>query len=187
MGQDRWGSGDSVNQYVTFTPYLPTNNCATLPTPTQVPDIIVTATEITQGIQDLNNDMPLVDGRLTLARAYVRSDLPTVAGVHARLRAFRGGTELSGSPSYANNIITVRNDGGDRLNLDDSFWFYVPPEWRSGTVTFRVEVNYDRAVPEGDFTNNSLETTVTFQPGQELNLVMVPLQLHDHGTPSLRL
>ncbi|HBY98668.1 MAG TPA: hypothetical protein DEP84_32765, partial [Chloroflexi bacterium] len=119
--------------------------------------------------------------RYTRARAYVSSTPYNVSSVRARLRAYRGGVELAGSPRGANNIITVRTDGGNRVNLNDSFWFYVPPDWRSGTVTFRVEVNYDNAVPESNIGNNSLSRTVTFRESQELNLVMVPLHLHNHG------
>lgn len=153
----------------TFTPYV------------LLPDITVTGLEITQGIQDLDNHMPLVQDRETIARAYVHASLFNCDGVRARLHARRGGVELAGSPRPAENVITVRKNGGDRLKLDESFWFIVPPEWWSGTVEFTVDVNYDRAVPERHYDNNSLARTVTFLHGNDLNVVAVPFHLHDHG------
>jgi hypothetical protein len=152
------------------------------PTSTLWPDITVDGLEVTQGIQDLANDMPLVEERATAVRAYVRSDKQNVTGVHARLRAYRNGTELARSPINAQNTITVRTDGGTRTRLNDSFWFYLPPEWRSGDVTLKVEVNYDGAAPERDRTNNSLDVPVSFHPGQDINLVTMPLALHDYGS-----
>ncbi len=155
------------------------------PAPPLVVDIAVTGLEITQGIQNLANDMPLVEGRRTYVRAYVQSDVRNVDGVRARLRAFRDGVELDNSPREAYKAITVRTDGGNRLNLDDSFWFsYLPQGWCSGTVTFRVEVNYDNAIRESETGNNVLEQTVTFHEGEDLNVVMIPLHLHERGRSS---
>jgi hypothetical protein len=151
------------------------------PTPTPRPDLSITGLEITQGIQNINNNMPLVTDRRTRARAYVKSTLYNVNNVRARLRAFRSGVELAGSPRNANNILTVRTTGGTRTNLNDSFWFYVPDEWRSGTVLFRVELDYNNAVNESNEGNNTLDRTVAFRRSNELNLVMVPLHIHPKG------
>ena len=55
------------------------------PTPTppvlsggETPDIVATAMEVTQGIQNLANQMPLVSERLTAVRVYVRTQDPAV-------------------------------------------------------------------------------------------------------------
>jgi len=147
-------------------------------------DFRITGLEVTQGIQNLANTMPLVADRATLVRAYVRAENGMLEGVNARLRAFREGVELAGSPIAANNNpITIRPDGGDRADINDSFWFYVRPAWRSGSVTFVAEVDYDDTQP-GSVADNSFNTTVTFYPGQPLRIRTVPVQLSNAGDAS---
>ena len=150
-------------------------------------DLRPTAMEVSQGIQNLANDMPLVEDRRTIVRVYVDNaaliafDLD-VSSVRARLYASRGGSNLSGSPINAmNNPITVKADGGDRRELDDSFWFYIPSGWRSGTVEFRAEIDYLETVGESNETNNETSTTVTFHDAQTFNMVLVPIHLHLNG------
>ncbi len=173
----------------TDTP-TPTNTSTNTPTatPTNTPiseDIAVNALEITQGIQNWNNDMYLVANRVTWARAYVQSTLNDLSGVSARLRAFNGTVELSGSPvSAENNPLTVHTNGGDRLDLNDSFLFYVPAAWRTGNVTFQVEVNYDGTIAENNTSNNDHSETVEFQVSNEMNMMVVPAQLYDKGDTS---
>ncbi|RME42185.1 MAG: hypothetical protein D6791_18330 [Chloroflexi bacterium] len=144
-------------------------------------DIEVTAVEVSQGIQNLDNDMPLVADRNTIVRVYVQETTGRdIGGVSARLYGERGGSSLSDSPIEAeNNPITVRADGGDRLNLDDSFWFVLPDSWLSGDVTLRAEVNYDDAVKEADKSDNEMEVDVTFHDADPLNIVFSPLHLHE--------
>ncbi|MFN8493919.1 MAG: Ig-like domain-containing protein [Caldilineaceae bacterium] len=148
-------------------------------------DIIIKALEVTQGIQNLANTMPLVQDRVTWVRAYVQSIGENVTGVQARLRGFRDNTELPDSPLLAeNNPIIVRTDGGQRTNLNDSFQFFIPKTWRSGTIRFQLEVNFDGAADESSLVNDTFSTTVTFYPSNELSLVMLPLQLYDQGDQS---
>lgn len=153
-------------------------------------DIRVTDIEVSQGIQNLANEMPLVEDRRTIVRVYVDNASFSLAmdtdisGVRARLHASSGGSTLSSSPLYAmNNPITVKADGGDRRNLDDSFWFYLPSHWRTGTVTFRAEVNYDDSLDEFDKSDNEQSVTVTFREAEPMNVVLVPLHLHINGDP----
>lgn len=144
-------------------------------------DFEVTGLEVSQGIQNLNNDMPLIEDRRTIVRAYIQETTGRdVSGVNARLYGERGGSSLSGSPLDAENQpITVWADGGDRLNIDDSFWFYLPTDWRSGDVTLRVEVNYDDAVKEQDKSDNEMEVSVSFEAADPLNMMFSPLHLHE--------
>ena len=149
------------------------------------PDLVITAVEITQGLQNLANDMPLIADRKTWVRVYAISNLYNVDGVSAQLRAFQDGSELVGSPlamKYA--PITVRADGGSRLNMDDSFHFELPPSWLTGSVTFLAELNPESSVPESAQTNNSWEESVTFHASDPLSLVMVPIKLYKDGDSS---
>ena len=146
-------------------------------------DLVATDIEVSQGIQNLDNDMPLVEDRRTIVRVYVRNDAGrAVNGVRARLHGTRGGLPISGSPQEANNNpIRVEADGGDRRNLDDSFWFYLDSDWRQGTVTFRAEVNYDDGVLELDKSDNEIIVTRSFHEAETFNVVLVPLHLHRYG------
>ncbi len=142
------------------------------------PDITIYGLEITQGIQNLNSDMPLVANRVTRARGYARTTLYDLPNVHARLYASRNGVNLPHSPVEAMwPPIPVHVAGANRLNVRDAFFFYIWPEWQSGTVTFRLEVNYDHAVVESNYANNTWEKTVTFYPANTLNVVVRPLRL----------
>jgi len=140
---------------------------------------MVTAIEVTQGVQNLNNDVPLLAEKLTWVRVYVRSTMRDVSGVTARLDGTRDGALLPASPLMSmNTSITVRTEGGDRANLNDSFYFYVPSNWRSGTVTFRAEVNPagPSQIPEANLDNNSLSVTLTFTQRRALCLAMVRIR-----------
>ncbi|MCL4835705.1 MAG: hypothetical protein KJZ86_24925 [Caldilineaceae bacterium] len=136
----------------TATPTVPTAT-PTVPTATATPTSVVTpntlnytayAIEITQGIQDLNNTVPLIRGKTAWVRAYVRrasgeSSLP----VSARMRRVVNG---AGSGSY----VYPANPGGklapptspNRGQLNDAFYFPVPVDWVNGaTLQVEVEVN----------------------------------------------
>jgi len=147
----------------------------------------LTALEVTQGIQNLDNTMPLVADRVTFARAYIQSDNDPIEKVSASLRAYRNGEELAGSPIAANTSITVKPGGGDRINLADSFWFYLPPAWRTGSVTLVVEIDDQMAGCTLQRGGCRFNTTVTFHQGQPLRLRTVPIELYNAGNASTRL
>jgi len=148
-----------------------------------LPNIQVVALEITQGMQNLQNDMPLVEGRRTYLRAYVWSNL-NIGGVSAKLFAERNGSSLGfilAEPINSQKKING-NFGGDRTKLEDSFLFKIPKEWRSGTVKFKVVVDSENIIAEEeDISDNFIEKTVTFQSPATVNITTVPFHLHDKG------
>lgn len=154
----------------------------------EVPDLVATGIEVTQGMQNLANDMPLVEQRVTVARVYVRTQDPEVAqfNVKAALAGVRDG-QIIGVEYPENGPITARPDGGDRVNVDDSLYFYLPSAWRTGEITLRAFVYAGNpSAPfqnEPDGMNNTVEVDVTFQPVDPLYVRMVPLHLHDPYTP----
>jgi len=152
---------------------------------TMLPDIQVSPLlEVTQGMQNLKSDMPLVEGRRTYVRAYIWSTL-NIAGVSAKLFAERNGSSLGSilaEPINSQKKVGNEVFGGDRTKLDDSFLFKIPKEWRFGTVTFKVDVDIPSAIPEkDDLGNNSAQRTVTFQSPTMVNITTVPFHLHDNG------
>ena len=72
------------------------------------PDFTVTGIEVTQGIQNLANEMPLVAGRATVVRVYV-ADLSGAGGqnVTARLTAKRTATLSGAGPTLLNPAIDL--------------------------------------------------------------------------------
>lgn len=138
----------------TPTPTVPTvTPTPTVPTATSTPTSVVTpntlnytayAIEITQGIQDLNNTVPLIRGKTAWVRAYVRrSGGESSPPVSARMRRIVNGV---GTGSY----VYPANPGGklappsspNRGQLNDGFYFPVPVDWVNGaTLQVEVEVN----------------------------------------------
>lgn len=142
--------------------------------------------EITQGTQNLANDMPLVTGRTTMVRAYVRSAKKTVTGVRGILGAWRGATYL-GSVVASNQPIQALTSGGLRVKTDDSLYFHVPDAWTAkGVVRFTAFV-YQASVDftfanESDTDDNFRTDYVEFHPMKPLKIYMPPLHLHIDGT-----
>jgi hypothetical protein len=144
------------------------------------PDITPSALEVTQGIQNLANEIPLIAGKITFARFYVRHDLTgsQIMDVTARLRLTRNTDSLDLSPVNPGGVITVSSTGGNRANRDDSFLFFIPPRWRSGEVTFEAQVlpppGVDR-IPD----NNAFPLQIfMFDEGPGLCVDFVRLHLH---------
>ena len=65
-------------------------------------DLTIGALEITQGIQNLANDVPLVEDKSTFVRAYPEVDIADTPNVGAVLHGLRGGVTLPGSPAASN-------------------------------------------------------------------------------------
>ena len=124
--------------------------------PAQPVDLTISNMEITQAIQDFGNVVPLVQDKTTYVRVYPKVDIAD-RRVGARLRGFRDGAELPGSPLRPlYPLANVHTGGAARDKSSDSFNFWVPPAWHSGTVTFQAEINFGSAVPETDPNNNIL-------------------------------
>ena len=148
-------------------------------------DLSIRAVEVTQGIQNENNQMPLVAERRTLARAYLSSVL-NVGGAQGTLHGYRNGIELPGSPLAAATDIQGQTNGGDRVNLNDSFLFDLPPAWTlEGGLTLDAEVDPNHLIHETNENNNSFQTLVVFNPRKAIKVTSVPLHLHPDGNSNL--
>lgn len=100
--------------------------------------------EVTQTVQSLNNTMDLVAGKPTFVRAHVKATSP--ASENVRLQS----AYITAKDTATNSILgTITNSNkGTSLNLlqepkrselDDSFYFQLPPEW---TAARRVEFKF---------------------------------------------
>ncbi|MFQ5459155.1 MAG: hypothetical protein ACE5EL_00010 [Anaerolineae bacterium] len=171
-------------------------------------DLQITGFEVTQAVQNMDNDIPLIRGKATLVRLYPVTNGPYIHDVPAQLRGFRGGSELPGSPlAPIEPTLSVRNSGAYRERLDQTFNFLLPESWTEGTVELRGEINPGAAVPEANVGNNALTETVTFTRRDAMCVKMLPVRTspvtaatHDpgfsdiadwargaHGVPGLRI
>lgn len=137
----------------------------------------VTAIEVTQGIQDLQNRMPLVEGRATWVRVYVRSSTEQWNPVTGVLEVTLDNEKTILEP--ANYAITARQDGGERTKLMDSLLFQLDPAWATGALTIRTFVwSTDPVTPfthESTAQDNFRSVDVEFHPAEGLDLILVPL------------
>lgn len=163
-------------------------------------NIEVTGVEISQGIQNLGNEMPLVAGRSTIVRVYARSTSgQSVPNVRARLFVSGswdypteplpdGGAQGAGGGFgliLESEPITVLPDGGSRLELGDSFLFEVPLGVPNGILspaklTIQAEVNWaflGGELNSGD--NLSPEIVRPLHVADSLKFHFVPVHLHE--------
>lgn len=154
-------------------------------------NIEVTGIEINQGIQNLANAIPVIANRQTIVRVYARETTGRdVSGVRARLMVSGsfGLPDLPGGGGFGFLIesepITVRADGGSRLDLGDSFNFEVtlnlPQEAQTpGMVSVQAEVNWDHKSEETNEEDNlSAEITRPLHRAAPLKIHFVPVHLH---------
>ncbi len=123
-------------------------------------DFIAIGLEVTQAVQDLNNSVPLVEGKRTFARFHVKSASGDHGPVKAQLNLYRNGQFVQAIlASNPNGGITVRQNP-DRGQLQDSFYFDLPTSWLNGTITLegRISSGWAQTNPNNDTT----AATVTF-------------------------
>ncbi|MBN1875463.1 MAG: PKD domain-containing protein [Anaerolineae bacterium] len=141
-----------------------------------ITDLSITHIEITQGLQDWEQNVPLVEGKLTFARVYVTATVDTPA-VKAVLAGTLNGQPLPGSPLEPQNQgqqITVRSNGGDRGITGDSFYFELPDTWLNQGTELTAYLDPDGMVPEIDENNNITSTTLgQFVATEPIKMVFV--------------
>jgi hypothetical protein len=124
-----------------------TPTATTAPTPNTL-NYTAYAIEVTQGIQDLSNTVPLVRGKTAWVRAYVRR--ASGAGsppVSAEMRRVVNG-QATGSYIYPSNPGGKIAPPGspNRGQLNDAFYFLVPSDWlNASTLQVEVTVNPSKA------------------------------------------
>ena len=148
--------------------------------------------EVTQAVQDLGNNVPLVAGKRTFIRAYIK---PTAAASGATMSAFLTGTNSGGvtngrlSPSNPGGTVRVL-DNLQRSVLLDSFYFELPPDWiKAGTLQFRIESPDASIICHEPDSVPDCSTTVTFRRMQKLSINLIGVTWTDASgvvhTPTL--
>ncbi|MCW5842218.1 MAG: PD40 domain-containing protein [Caldilinea sp.] len=103
------------------------------------PTIQLFGLEVTQGIQNLLNEIPFVAERPVFVRGHVRSLTGApIDKVTAQLVGTRDGAPLGTlNPINPGGSIDIVADP-DRAQLNESFLFELPASWRTGTVTLHM-------------------------------------------------
>ncbi|MBM3190325.1 MAG: hypothetical protein FJZ90_16600, partial [Chloroflexi bacterium] len=158
----------------THTPYkLPTNTHTPTPSPTATPrtDLSIIGLEVTQGIQDMGNSVPLLRGKRTYLRAHVKTNDLAHSGVLGEFAFYSGGSWSALTPAdNPGGRITVRRIP-DRANREHSFYIEVPyPVTLSSSLHVAFYLNRDRAVPEQDYGNNAVSVLLSTQPGPTMDV-----------------
>ena len=99
------------------------------------PVIEVTGVEVTQGIQNLQNDVDLVEGRKTFVRVHLRSSFGDIADkdVSAARLVGRRDAAVLGELSPTTSAVDVVRRSVKKRNASD-VRFELPPEWSSGSL-----------------------------------------------------
>jgi hypothetical protein len=150
------------------------------------PDMQITAIEVTQAIQDLNNSVDLIAGKRTYVRVHASSPI-AAPDVFATLRGRRGFVSLTPvlNPGNPGSDITVRTTP-DRAQINDSFWFELPSSWTAaGSLTLTARLDPNNAKNDLNQVNNIKAVTVNFLSTPPLRLRIVNVQYTASGTTYL--
>jgi hypothetical protein len=140
---------------------------------------------MTQGIQNWKNSVPLIEGRTTVVRVHVKTDVGTVAGVNATLsgRGLFAQEDLPGSPLKP--VRVPQNEEGKpeigpkpaRGALEDSFMFVLPDAWTKGdpVLQFKGVTHEFECLDWGA----PCATAPDFERGPPLRLRITPISYED--------
>ena len=147
-----------------------------------VRDLAAHELEVTQGIQNLANDVPLIARKPTYVRGYAREiSGPDAVSVEAWLYGTRGASALPGSPLPAQNGVHPLATGNlyDRGALDESWLFQLPESWTTaGTINLRLVIDPREQYSDPNRANNEISENVTFDAKAPVCTVFVPVRTH---------
>lgn len=143
---------------------------------TGAPVIELTGLEVTQSIQNLENNIVMVSDKPTVVRAHVRSVSSAIFNVKARLIGRRNGNVLPESPLAPSNVGGNINvfTSPNRATLNDSFYFTLPQSWLNGTVEFEFTgLTHAADCQEHAGTDDDCMAQVTFEntPRPQIRLI----------------
>jgi len=147
-------------------------------------DFTVEGMEVTQGIQDLGNNVTLAAGKTTVARVYINpgTAVTETSGVEV---ALHGSYYSWGFKPFPDSPLTLGPmevtdktlENTKRLFARQSFNFDLPKSWTTaGDLTLRATVNPRRSIPESNFSNNDLTDTIKVRNVRPLNIGLVPIK-----------
>lgn len=146
-------------------------------------DLAFNAWEVTQGVQGLGNDVPLVADKTTYVRLFGNKlSGPDVHGVDAVLHGkTAGGAALPGSPLRPVNGVqnfTANNIAVNRSDPNSAWIFQLPPEWVSATsIRLSPQIDPGGVWSDPNRANNSLaEASFNFIKKAPICVVFIPVR-----------
>lgn len=137
------------------------------------------AFEVTQGVQDLANSVPLIEGKPTVVRVHIKN-LGT--GNPTEIGKLRGTRITSSGTRTVLGTLTASNKAGaikllrdpQRVNIDDSWYFELPESWLRDSLEIETisSSNSLTTCSEPDGTPNC-KSTVTFRAVNDLSIKFV--------------
>ncbi len=189
----RCRAGDEAGN---VNPFAPERTRVTV----HVPDLRITRVEVTQGIQDTTNSVPLVEGKPTWVRVYIddpgmpsavaNTNVPNVVVVLYGLAA--NGAPLPGSPlgpacldpaAGCTIFRTIRGLESKPGESESTVNFYLPPSWLEDEITLLAEVNppilpgNTRAMVETAYGNN-LSPSQSHEFAHKNPLTITPIRIN---------
>ena len=140
-------------------------------------DLGIDHIEVVQVTQSATNEIPLVANKKTRIRIFgklLSGGSEPIRGIPMRIRAFRGNTELPGSPAIFTppNAGTWRNPPRD-VTVHD---YFAPDSWTSeGQFRVEAQINPNRDIDESNYENNTQSATVTFTAKPTLSIRYFPV------------
>ena len=169
----------------------PTPTPTSTPTPTATPslDLQVQYIEVTQAIQCkgnpqcVDNSVPMIAGKYTYARVYIKVSGTTtnVPNVTARLIAKPAG--MGDHFATALNAPITAKLNPQRAQYNDTLNFVFASYDVATSCVFEAEVNPYHTVPESDYSNNKKSLNVTFKSTSALNIVPIWIRYKETGRP----
>ena len=149
-------------------------------------DLMVQKIEVTQGIQNLANEAPLVTGKPTYVRVYGKNNLldEIALGVEVELHGTKNGAPLPGSPlrpivfpNTVGNFTSGDDVVRDEVGGSNNWLFQLPGSWINelGDLSLRAKINPHRQFADNVATNDELTTSVNFKRGCTINFIMYPV------------
>ena len=133
--------------------------------------------EVTQAVQDLNNSLPLVADKTSVARVYVQTgNVPFAQMAKTYLYGSVGGVDLPGSPmAVFKSAPTLIN----RNNLNNTANFQLPTTWDQGSVNFSV-----KAIDLLNHTAAAGPVALAFTPKSAPTYWVVPINTNSVASPN---
>jgi hypothetical protein len=164
--------------------YLPS---VSIPQPSIAPpvlplsDLTINPLEVTQGVQNPAQSVPLVAGRRTVLRIYPLSGrAEPVDSVSITVEGYRNNAPLPGSPFKIGPWAVFSSTS--RRSYSQADEVILPQEWTTaGATKILLTIDPDNQIAESNETNNSRELWVTFNTVPILGITLVPVNFH---TPS---
>lgn len=157
----------------------------------EIPKIRVVKMEVTQGLQDWNNNVSLVRGKRTAVRVF----LETTTDTQREFFGYLKGTKIDGTSrqyfdtilpvNTGSSVITEQNVVTRRQNINSSLNFILPPNWVDLETNEELELEFTYLQPiqsvlcREDTENRCIET-VSFVNVSPPRMEMVPITLIDN-------